>query len=279
MPFIETKDRTSIHFTDWGGTDRRPVVFAHAWGVNKSMWDYNLPDFLDAGYRCIAYDRRGHGRSDCAELRCDLDTLADDLGALFDALELRDALLVGHSLGGAEAVRYLTRHGSARVSGLVLSAPSAPTLAQSPGNPVGIPREMVDGMRQFVRTDLGAMLDSWRAEDFFGAGRDVSATLVDSIRRQMVDTPVPIMLETFETNMNVDLTAELADIAVPTLLIQGDADINNPLELTGRRCAALIPNAALTVLPGTGHGLYLSAAGAYNAAITAFADSLPRRLP
>jgi non-heme chloroperoxidase len=275
MPFIETKDRTSIHFTDWGSdADRRPIVFAHAWGVHKGMWDYLLPDFLDAGYRCIAYDRRGHGRSDSAELRCDLDTLADDLAALLDALDLRDVLLVGHSLGAAEAVRCLTRHSSARVAGLVLSAPSAPMLAQAPGNPDGIPPETVVAMRQFVRTDIGAMLDSWRAEDFFGTARPISVALVDSIRRQMVDTPVPVMLATFETNMGVDLTAELPDIVLPTLIIQGDADINNPLELTGRRCEELIPNASLTVLPGAGHGLYLSEAGAYADAITSFADSL-----
>ncbi|RMI35247.1 alpha/beta fold hydrolase [Nocardia stercoris] len=274
MPFIETEDRTSIHFTDWGNAEGMPVVFTHAWGVHKGMWDNLLPEFLDAGFRCVAYDRRGHGRSDIAELRCDLDTLADDLSALLDALDLRDVLLVGHSLGGAEAVRYLSRQGSARVAGLVLSAPSAPMLAQSSANPAGIPLEAVDMMRQLVRTDIGAMLDSWRPEDFFGTTRAISATLVDSIRRQMVDTPVPVMLATLETNMGVDLTAELPDVVLPTLIIQGDADINNPLDLTGRRCAELIPNASLTVLPGAGHGLYLSEAEAYAEAITSFAASL-----
>lgn len=273
---IHAHDGTRIHVTDWGPSDAPTIVFCHAWGVSERMWEYLTPTFSAAGFRCVTYDRRGHGRSDIASGGYDLDTLADDIAVLMDHLDLADAILVGHSLGAAEAIRYLTRHGAARVAGLVLSAPTAPGLAKSPANPQGFDQAFTDAVRQMIATDVGAMLEATTSDQFFGPGHTVSALLSDDIRRQILATPVPVLLATFDTNAAADLTAELPAITVPTLILQGDLDQSNPVEVTGRRCAELIPQATMVVFEGTGHGVYRSGAAAYGDRIAAFARTAPR---
>jgi non-heme chloroperoxidase len=279
MPFASAADGTQLHFTDWGEPDDRPVLLVHGFGSGQAMWSSQIPGLVDAGLRCITFDRRGHGRSDVPGRGYDLDTLAGDIAAVAGHLNLGDAVLAGHSLGAAEAIRYLTAHADGRIAGLVLSAPTAPALRRGPGNPGGIAPDVFRLARQAMRDDPGAAIQSVSTEDFLGPGHTVSALQSDATRRQFVDLPLQVLLATFDTNSAADLRADLAVIDVPTLIIQGDADKNNPLELTGRRVAELIPRATLVILDGAGHGLYRSKAGRYTTEIVSFARTLPARVP
>ena len=276
MPFAAAADGTRLHFTDWGEPGARPVLLVHGFGSSQTMWNNQVPDLVDAGLRCVTFDRRGHGRSDVPGRGYDLDTLAADIGVVARHLDLRDAVLAGHSLGGAEAVRYLAAHNDGRMSALVLSAPSAPALRQGPGNPGGIAPEAFRQARQALRDDAGAAIQASTTEDFLGPGHTVSALLDSASRLQMADLPLQVLLATFDTNAAVDLRADLAGIDVPALVIQGDADKNNPLELTGRRAAALMPQAKLVILAGAGHGLYRSEARRYTTEIISFARATSR---
>ena len=275
MPFASAADGTQLHFTDWGDPDARPVLLVHGYGAGQNMWNSQVPGLVEAGLRCITFDRRGHGRSDVPGRGYDLDTLAGDIAAVACYLDLRETLLVGHSLGAAESVRYLAAHADGRIAGLVLSAPSAPALRQGPGNPDGIAPEVFGRARQAMRDDAGAAIQATASEDFLGPGHTVSALLDSATRRQMVDLPLQVLLATFDTNASVDLRVDLAEINVPVLVIQGDADKNNPLELTGRRAAGLMPQARLVILAGAGHGLYRSEARRYTTEIISFARALP----
>ena len=275
MPFAAAADRTQLHFTDWGDPGAQPLLLVHGFGVNQTMWNNQIPAFLDAGLRCVTFDRRGHGRSDVPGRGYDLDTLAADVASVAGHLDLSGAVLVGHSLGGAEAVRYLSAHAGSRIAGLVLSAPSAPMLRSAPGNADGISPEVIALGRQALRDDAGAVVQSFTTEAFLGPGHTISPPLADAARRQFVDLPLQVLLATFDTNAAVDLRADLAGISVPALVIHGDADQNNPLELTGRRAARLIPGARLVVLQGAGHGLYRSEAQRYATEIINFTATLP----
>ena len=280
MPFASAADGTQLHFTDSGEPDARPVLLAHGFGGGQGMWNGQIPPLVEAGLRCVTFDRRGHGRSDVPGRGYDLDTLAGDIAAVARQLDLADAVLVGHSLGAAEAIRYLAAHDDGRVAGLVLSAPSAPALRRGPGNPGGIDPEVFRQARRALRDDAGAAFQAFSPEDFLGPGHTVSALLSDATRRQLVDLPLPVLLATFDTNAAADLRADLAGIDLPTLVIQGDADKNNPLELTGRRAAELIRGATLVVLHGAGHGLYRSEAERFTGELVpAFAGRLPARVP
>jgi non-heme chloroperoxidase len=274
MPFADAADGTRLHFTDWGRPAARPVLLVHGFGSGQNMWNNQVPGLVEAGLRCITFDRRGHGRSDVPGRGYDLDTLAGDIAAVARHLDLRDAVLAGHSLGAAEAVRYLAAHADGRFAGLVLSAPSAPALRQGPANPSGIAPEVFRRARQAMRDDAGAAIAASTTEDFLGPGHTVSALLDSASRGQMVDLPLQVLLATFDTNAAADLRADLAGIDVPALVIQGDADKNNPLELTGRRAAGLIPNARLVILAGAGHGLYRSEARRFTTEIISFAHTL-----
>lgn len=275
MPFATAADRTQLHFTDWGNPAAQPLLLVHGFGVNQTMWNSQIPAFLEAGLRCVTFDRRGHGRSDVPGQGYDLDTLAADIASVARHLDLSAAVIVGHSLGGAEAVRYLSAHADGRIAGLVLSAPSAPMLRAAPGNPDGIPDEVIAQGRQAFRDDAGAAIQSSTTEAFLGPGHTVSPLLADTTRRQIVDLPLQVLLATFDTNAAVDLRADLAGIGVPALVIHGDADQNNPLELTGRRAAQLIRGARLVVIEGAGHGLYRSEAHRYATEIINFTAALP----
>jgi non-heme chloroperoxidase len=273
MPFVETPDGTRLHVSDWGEITAPPLVFAHAWGLNGDMWNAQLPDLLDAGLRCITYDRRGHARSDRPRRGYDLDTLANDLAAILGHLDLSAVLLVGHSMGAAEVVRYLARHGTGRAAGVVLSAPTTPVLLRSADNPDGVDESLFEAGRAAMRDDIGGFVDAGPANAYFGTCREVSPVLRDWTRRQIVDTPLPVLLETQRTFSRADLRGELAGLDLPALVIQGSADRSTPLELTGRRTAALVPGSRLVVIDGAGHGLYTSAAARYNAELIGFARS------
>jgi pimeloyl-ACP methyl ester carboxylesterase len=230
-----------------------------------------VPGLLDAGLRPITYDRRGHGRSDVPDHGYDFDTLADDLAALIDRLDLEHVTLVGHSLGSREIVRYLTRHGSRRVERVVFVAPTTPFLLRTADNPDGIPPELVQANYHAIRANLPKWCaDFEAAKPYFGTTTSDVRGLVDWTIRLILATPLQVLLETNRQMITVDMRPELPLIDVPTLIIHGDADASAPIALTGRRTVQLIPQARLIEYAGAGHGLYASEHERLNADLLAF---------
>jgi non-heme chloroperoxidase len=266
MPFIEAYDRTSLFYTDWGTGES--VVFAHAWALNSDMWAYQMPEFVAAGLRCVAYDRRGHGRSDRPGDGYDYDTFADDLAALIEQLDLHGVTLVGHSAGCGDIVRYVSRHGTGRIERAVLLAPLTPLLVKTGDNPDGLDESVLAADAQALRRDV----PRWCADNappFFGE-RSVSPGLVDWVIRQIVDVPLRVLLETAAVSAATDLRSELSSFTVPTLIIHGDLDASAPIDITGRRTAALLPDRRLIVYEGSGHGLYAADHERLNSDVLAF---------
>ena len=269
MPFIEAADRTALFVTDWGSGP--PVVFTHAWGLRSDQWNYQVPALAAAGLRCVLYDRRGHGRSDRSAAGYDLDTLADDLAAVIEHFDLREATLICHSLGSKEGVRYLTRHGDSRIARMVLVAPVTPLLQRRPGNPDSVDPALIEANYQAVAADVPKWCADFEAAGpYFGSSQGGSQGLVDWTTRMIVDTPLHVLLETLKLNAGTDTRTELQKIQLPTLIIHGDQDASAPIGLTGRKTAELIPGAALSVYPGAGHGLYASDHDALNTDLLAF---------
>jgi non-heme chloroperoxidase len=269
MPFIETADRTSLFVTDWGSGP--PVVFTHAWGLQSDQWNYQIRALAEAGLRCVLYDRRGHGRSDRPATGYDIDTLADDLAAVISHFDLHEATLIAHSLGCKEAIRYLTRHGDARIARLVLIGSPTPLLRRTADNPDGLDPALIDANYAAVAADVPKWCADFEAAGpYFGTSPGGSQGLIDWTTRMIVDTHLPVLLETLKVSSDVDMRAELQKIQVPALIIHGDQDASAPIELTGRKTAELIGDASLTVYPGAGHGLYASDHDMLNADLLAF---------
>jgi pimeloyl-ACP methyl ester carboxylesterase len=247
------------------------VVFTHAWGLRSDEFNYQVPALTAAGLRCVLYDRRGHGRSDWPATGYDIDTMADDLAAVIGHLDLHEATLVAHSLGSKEAIRYLTRHGDSRIARLVLIAPTTPLLRRTADNPSGLDPALIDANYAAVAADVPKWCADFEAAGpYFGTSPGGSPGLIDWTIRMIVDTPLPVLLETLKVNADADMRAELQKVRIPTLIIHGDQDASAPIGLTGRKTAELIPAASLTVYPGAGHGLYASDHHALNADLLAF---------
>jgi non-heme chloroperoxidase len=268
MPYIETAKQFSLFYTDYPGNE--PVVFVHAWALNGDMWSYQLTDLMAAGFRCVTYDRRGHGRSDRPPTGYDIDTLADDLAAVIERLDLSDITLIGHSMGAAEAVRYLTRHEAGRVARLVLSGTVTPMLLQSPDNPDGIPDDIAAQSRAAMLRDIGDWMEMSGKAEYFSGEHRVSQQLRDWTLNTIAAVPLPILTQTSDAFLRADFRTELTKLTVPTLVIHGTADTSAPIDLTARKTAALIPDCRLVTIDGAGHGLYLSESPRYNAAVLEF---------
>lgn len=265
--FIEAADGVKLAFTDWGAG--KPVVFIHAWALPSPMWDYQIGALSGQGLRCIAYDRRGHGRSSKPGSGYDCDTLADDLSSLLTTLDLHGVTLVSHSFGSAEIVRYLSRHGAGRIEKIALIAPAAlPFVMKTADNPDGVPAEQLEFFRtQVLQADFPKWLEEGK-KAFFVA--DTSPSLQDWVKELMLTTPLPVALETNRRITSTDFRNELPGITVPTLIVHGDKDASAPIDLTGRPAAALIPNARLRVYEGAPHGLFLTHKDRLNADLLGF---------
>jgi non-heme chloroperoxidase len=248
-PYIESHDGTRLYWREWGSG--APVMFVHSWCMQSDMWGYQFATLGERGMQCIAYDRRGHGRSDQPATGYDYDTLADDMASVIEALDLHDLTLVGHSMGAAEIVRYLTRHGSARVRRIVLLSPVLPFLTQTADNPFGAPADMFDALRATWRADF----PKWVADNtapFFTP--ETSPALMTWAAEMLLATSLPIAIACNRTMTEADFRAELPRLAVPTLLIHGDKDASAPLEITGKRVAQLIPDCRFKLYEGAAHG-------------------------
>jgi non-heme chloroperoxidase len=268
---IETRDKTRIHFRDCGAG--RAIVFVAPWGLCSDWWDIpviSLPE--RGGWRCVSFDRRGHGRSDDPCCGYDFDTLADDIAAVLDGLDLQNAALVGHSLGGAEVVRYLTRHRSHRVSRAVLIAPTTPFNLRTDDNPGGKPRENLEKIYESLKHDL-PRLAAQAAPDFFGVPKNpVSTETMDWWCRMLLDRcSIKVLSDLFKVMNETDFRAELRTIRTPTLILSGDIDKSAPLESHGRPTHELIPDSRLLVYENAAHGLPYTHTDRMLADIVAFA--------
>ena len=263
MPYLDT-DGTRLYYQDWGAG--RPVVFVHGWAFGGT-WEYQALPLSERGLRCVAYDQRGCGRSDDPGQGYDYDTLSDDLAALIEHLDLRGAVLVGHSMGGGVIARYLSRHGAHRVSRVVLAAPTTPFIMRTADNSEGLDVSVLDGVVARIQQDRARYVADI-ASGFFGAGLpgcSVSPEMLAWGIGLCLQSSAKASVEMLRTNFRTDQRAEMKTITVPTLVIHGDADQSCPLDLTGRRTAELIPGARLTVYEGAPHGLFLTHADRFNA--------------
>jgi non-heme chloroperoxidase len=268
QPFAVARDGVRLHGCAWG--EGAPVLFLHSWAMQARMWDYQFAALAPHGRRCLGFDRRGHGRSDQPTNGYDYDTLADDLAAVIEALDLRDVTLVGHSMGAGEVVRYLTRHGSGQVKRIVLLAPTTPFLTQTADNPAGLPAAAFEAMRTAWMADFPGWV-AQNAAAFFTP--TTSTALIDWAVRMMLEIPLPVALACNRAVAETDFRAELAQIDVPCLVIHGDADVSAPLALTGAPTAALIPGCELKIYKGAPHGLMFTHTDRLNTDLLALAQA------
>lgn len=269
MPFFTGRDGTQLRYEDWG--TGKPVVFLHSWLLNAGQWEYQFHALVEAGLRCVGYDRRGHGGSDPGRGGYDYDTLSDDLAALLETLDLRDVTLVGHSMGSAEIARHLSRHGSGRIERVVFVSGSLPFVGPGEDNPEGLPAEAYQAFVNRMRTDRPKFFADW-GNAFFAThlGNPVSTEAVDHMVAQALRTNPLAALRCWDAVFHTDLRPDLAHVTVPALIIHGTGDLNAPVETTGRRTAKLIPHSTLVEYDGAGHGLHETHADRLNADLLAF---------
>ena len=257
MSQLLAKDGAAIYYKDEGAGST--IVFSHAWPLNSDAWDAQMLFFAGMGYRTVAHDRRGHGRSEQTWDHNDIDTYADDLADLMEHLDLQDTILVGHSIGAGEVARYLARHGSRRVSRVVLISTATPLMLKSKDNPDGIPMEVFDSIRKGVETNRSQYYLDFAAA-FFGFDRDgavPSEGLVRSFWLQAMSGGIKAQWDGIKQFSETDFHADLASIGVPALVIHSEDDQLAPFAITGQATAKLIKNAELKSYKGLSHGMPL----------------------
>jgi len=255
MSTFTTKDGTEIYYKDWGAG--QPVVFSHGWPLDSDAFEDQMYYLTARGYRCIAHDRRGHGRSSQPWQGNDMNTYADDLAALVEKLALKNAVHVGHSTGGGEVVRYLARHGTKRVAKAVLIGAVPPLMLKTPANPGGLPMEVFDGLRAGVVADRSKFFKEL-AVPFYGHNRPaakVSEGVQQSFWLQGMQAGFPACFFCIKAFSETDQTEGLKKIYVPTLILHGDDDQIVPIANSAMLSAKLIKNATLKIYPGAPHGM------------------------
>jgi non-heme chloroperoxidase len=259
MPFIETSDHTSLYYRDWG--TGKPVIFVSSWALGGEMWEYQMIHLSSRGLRCIACDRRGHGRSDDPGHGYDFDTLADDLAALIETLDLREVTLVGHSMGCADIARYLSRHGSSRISSAVLISPIRLVRAENDRE------DLFEMARNHAVARMSTDRPLYFAEGtikFFGLGSkwpgppDISAEMLEWANGLTRQTSPKAMIDFFRAMLDTDFTPDIRAFTMPTLIIHGDNDQSAPLEMCGRRITQAIPGSQFKIYERAPHGLFLT---------------------
>jgi non-heme chloroperoxidase len=270
MGYVTTNNETNIFYKDWG--TGRPVVFSHGWPLNADAWDPQLQLVASHGLRAVAHDRRGHGRSTQTWDGNTMDDYADDLAAVIDTLDLRDVVLVGHSTGGGEVVRYIARHGSERITKLVLVGAIPPLMLQTPDNPDGTPIAAFDNIRDSVLADRSQLFADL-SSPFYGANRpdsSVSQGLRDHFWLMGMGVGLKAAHDCIRQFSESDFHDDLTKIDVPTLIIHGDDDQIVPINASARLTAQLVDNAELKVYPGGSHGVFATHTDQFNADLLDF---------
>jgi non-heme chloroperoxidase len=270
---ITTKDGTEIYYKDWG---KGPVVtFSHGWPLSSDAWDGQMLFLAQNGFRVVAHDRRGHGRSSQASSANDMDGYADDLAAVIEVLDLKDAILVGHSTGGGEVVRYIGRHGTKRVAKVVLIAAVPPIMLKSATNPEGLPMEVFDGMRSGLIKDRSQFYKDL-AKQFYGANRPeakVSQGVLDQFWLWSMQAGLKNAYESIKAFSETDFTEDLKKIDVPTLVMHGEDDQIVPVKDSAKKSTRLIKGAKEIYYPGAPHGLTATLQDQVNADLLSFLKS------
>ncbi|MEN3975718.1 alpha/beta hydrolase [Emcibacter sp. SYSU 3D8] len=273
MPTIATREGHEIYYKDWG---QGPVVtFSHGWPLNADAWDGQLLFLAQNGFRVVAHDRRGHGRSEQTSSGNDMDGYADDLAAVMEALDLHGVTMVGHSTGGGEVARYIGRYGTGRVAKAVLFAAVPPTMLQTPANPEGLPMAVFDGLRAALVRDRSQFYRDL-AQQFYGANRPgakVSQGVIDQFWLWSMQAGLKNAFDCIRAFSETDFTADLKAFDVPTLILHGEDDQIVPIHDAAHKSALLIEHAKAIYYPGAPHGLMSTHADQLNADLLAFLRS------
>lgn len=273
MPTITTSKGNEIYYKDWG--QGPAVTLSHGWPLNADAWDAQMLFLADNGYRVVAHDRRGHGRSEQTASGNDMDGFADDLAAVIEALDLRDVTVVGHSTGGGEVTRYIGRHGTARVAKAVLFAAVPPLLLQTEANPEGLPMKVFDDLRAGLVSDRSQFYRDL-AQLFYGANREganVSQGVLDQFWLWSMQAGLRSAYDSIRAFSETDFTEDLKAFDVPTLVLHGEDDQIVPVHDSARKSARLVKGAQEIYYPGAPHGLMSTHADRLNADLLAFLRS------
>ena len=270
MTYFTTRDGTRLFYKDWG--TGQPVLFAHGWPLSSDAWDQQMLFFGQNGFRVLAHDRRSHGRSDQTWSGNTMDRYADDLAELIVSLDLRDMILVGHSTGGGEVCRYIGRHGTARVSKVVLVGAIPPLMLKTATNPHGTPLAVFDNIRDNTAGNRSQFFHDLTIP-FYGFNRDgaeANEGLRENFRRIGLQGGIKGQYDCIHEFSEVDYTEDLQRMDRPTLIIHGDDDQIVPIEASAELAAKILPDATLKIYPGGSHGLAETEAGRFNADVLAF---------
>jgi non-heme chloroperoxidase len=273
MPMMQTKDGTEIYYKDWG--KGKPIVFSHGWPLDADAWEDQMLFLANHGFRCIAHDRRGHGRSSQPWEGNDMDTYADDVAELFNVLDLKEAVHVGHSTGGGEVARYIGRHGTRRLSKAVLIGAVPPLMLKTDANPGGTPIEAFDQIRAGVLADRSQFFMDL-SSPFYGANRPnskVSQGLRESFWHQGMMAGHNAVYDCVKAFSETDFTEDLKKIDIPTLILHGDDDQIVPIGDSAMLSSKLVKDATLKVIPGAPHGMCSTMKDTINSELLAFINS------
>jgi non-heme chloroperoxidase len=271
--YITTQDGTEIFYKDWGPKTAQPIVFHHGWPLSADDWDAQMMFFLGKGYRVIAHDRRGHGRSTQTDLGNEMDTYAADVIALAKHLDLKNAFHVGHSTGGGEVAHYVARAEAGRVAKAVLVGAVTPLMLKTDANPGGLPLEVFDGFRNGTAFNRAQFFRDVAAGPFYGFNRDgakVSEGVIDNWWRQGMQAGVKALYDCVAAFSETDFTADLKAIDVPVLVLHGEDDQVVPIDASARQAIKLLKHGTLKTYPGFPHGMATTEADTINADLLAF---------
>jgi non-heme chloroperoxidase len=276
MSMVTTRDGTQVYFKDWGAKTAQPIVFHHGWPLSADDWDNQMLYFLGKGYRVVAHDRRGHGRSSQVSDGHDMDHYAADTAAVVEHLDLRDAVHIGHSTGGGQATRYVARHGKGRVAKLVLIGAVPPLMLKTPANPGGLPLEVFDGFRQQLAANRAQLYRDIASGPFYSynrPGAKVSQGVIDNWWRQGMMGGAKAQYDSIKAFSETDFTEDLKVIDVPTLVMHGDDDQIVPIADSAPLSAKLLKKGKLKVYEKFPHGMCTTHADVVNADLLAFVQS------